>query len=423
MQARNSYTRRAFLKSAAVSGAALALAKYMPAFAQENIAGEINYWHCFTSDQEFQGLEAVMALFGKKYPDVTLIQENIPNTDYMAKFTAAVAAGALPDTAMVVPERFADMHAMNSLVEVTDRVNNWELKQFFPDNCWDGVTSEGKIYGVPAFAFIDWMYYRVDYFEEAGISKPPTTFEEFQEDAIKLTDPAKGRYGFGLRGGNNGQAYVVGMIECFGSPIVVDGKAAIDKPKAMEAVKFWSELYTKYKVAPPSAPGDAYAGIMDAFKTGQTAMVFHHTGSLADLSATLGDKVMTAVLPKGPYNNISFLGYNYNGVCKADNIDAAWAWISYWGENDAAIAFLEKTGYFPASSVIADDERITGNKLYAAAFDSLKVGRLQTSFVGYEDWSANVVLPAYQKVLVGDATVEQAVDEMISGLEKALAAS
>lgn len=418
MQSKNKLSRRSFLKAAAAGGASLALANLLPAFAQAGV--DINYWHHFTSEQEFQGLEAVMALFAEKYPDINLIQENIPNADFMAKYTAAVAADSLPDTTMVASERFPDMNGMESLVDLTERINSWDLKASFPDNCWTGITADEKIYGVPAFSFIDWMYYRVDYFEEAGISKPPTTFEEFQDAAIKLTDPSKERYGFGLRGGGGGQGFVIGMLEAFGSPIVVDGKAAIDKPKAIEAIKFWSELFTVHKVAPPSAPSDAFAGIMEGFKIGQTAMVFHHTGSLADLSTTLGDKVMTAVLPTGPANNISYLGYQYNGMSKADNEDAAWNWISFWGEADPAVAFLEKTGYFPASSVIADDPRVTGNKLYGAAFDSLKVGRVRETFVGYPEWATNVVLPAYQKILVGDATVEEAVDEMIVGLEKAL---
>ena len=420
MQSQTKFSRRSFLKTAAAGSAALALSKAFPAFAQASAAGNINYWHHFTSDTEFAGLDAVMALFAKKYPDIKLTQENIPNADFMAKFTAAVAAGSRPDTVMVAPERFPDMHGMDGIVDITDRINSWDLKKTFPDSSWGSVTADKKIYGVPAFSFIDWMYYRVDYFAEAGISGPPKTLEEFQAAAIKLTDPAKGRYGFGLRGGGGGQSYVVGMIECFGSPIVVDGKAAIDKPKAMEALTFWSELFTKLKVAPPSAPSDAFKGIMTGFKTGQTAMIFHHTGSLTDLSTTLGDKVMTAVLPRGRANNISWLGYQYNGLSKADNAEAAWDWISFWGEADPAYAFLQKTGYFPASSVIASDPRVTGNKMYGAAFESLKVGRLQTTFVGYDDWASNVVLPAYQKVLVGDSTVEQAVDAIIAGLEKAL---
>ena len=51
------------------------------------------------------------------------------------------------------------------------------------------------------------------------------------------------------------------------------------------------------QAAPPSAPGDSFQQLMQAFKTGQTGMIFHHTGSLTEIVDALGDKVMTAPRP------------------------------------------------------------------------------------------------------------------------------
>ena len=104
-----------------------------------------------------------------------------------------------------------------------------------PAQAWAGSTVNGKIYGIPAFTFVDWMYYRKDWFAEKGIA-PPKTYQEFLEAAIKLSDPAKNRYGLSLRGGAGGFKYVLDLIESWGSPIVKDGKMAIDKKKATEAV-------------------------------------------------------------------------------------------------------------------------------------------------------------------------------------------
>jgi multiple sugar transport system substrate-binding protein len=412
-------SRRDFLKAAALGSAGVALAQYLPALAQ---SGSINYWHHFTSDSEFEALEDVLALFAERYPDIAVTQENIPNDDFMARFTAAVAADTRPDTVMVATERFADMVGMGGLVDLTDRINNWELIEYFPENRWGGVTQDGKIYGVPAFTFIDWAYYRVDFFEEAGIAGPPITFDEFLDAAIRLTDESQGRYGFGMRGGGGGQDFITNIIEAFGSPVVVDGQPAIDRDIAIDAIRWYSELYTVHHVAPPSAPGDSYRQIMEAFKTGQTAMVWHHTGSLAEIHGALGDKFMSAVRPAGSDDNHSLtrVSYLYNGIMKEDNLDAAWAWISFWGENDPAIALLEKTGYFPASAAVGDDPRIAENRLYDAALAALEIGLEPTSFVGYPDWSANIALPAFQRILVGEATVEEAVDEMIAGLEQTL---
>ncbi len=414
------FSRRTFLKGAAVSAAAVALAGRLPLTVRAAQSKKISYWHHFTSQSEFDGMAEVIALFKKKAPDIELAPENIPNADYMAKFTAAVAAETRPDTAMIASERLADMVAMNGLIDITERVNKWDQKKYFPANRWEGITQDGKIYGIPAFTFVDWMYYRPDYFAEAGITKVPTTLAEFQDAAIKLTDPAKNRFGFGMRGGGGGAQFVVDMLEAFGSPILKDGKVAIDRAKAIDAMKFWSELFTKYKAVPPSAPGDAYRQIMEGFKTGQTAMVWHHSGSLAEIKGALGDKFRTAVKPTGPAAPTTRVSYLYNGIMKNDNADAAWAWISFWGEADPAIAFLDKTGYFPSSEQVSGDKRITENPLYASAIEAAKVGRLPPSFVGYSGWSTNVALPAFQKILTGSLTVEKAVDEMIVGLENAI---
>ena len=384
-------------------------------------ASKLTYWHHFTSQEEFTGLQKVMALFAQRFPDVALTQENIPNPEYMTKFTAAVMAKSRPDVSMVVAERLPDMLAMDGLVDITARVDGWKNKAFFPADRWLGATSKGKIYGVPAFTFIDWTYYRKDWFAEAGIAGPPATLDEFVTTAKKLTDPSKNRYGFGMRGGPGGAAYLIDLMEAFGSKFVVDGKNAMDRGKALAAVKWYSDLATVHKVVPPSAANDGFRQIMEGFKTGQTAMTWHHTGSLVEMVRALKpEQFGTAAKAAGPAARVARLTYLYNGLMKKDNEQAAWDWISFWGEPDPSIAFLNETGYFPASTEIAKDVRITGNPLYKPAAETLGFGSLPPAFVGMAGWSQNVVLPEFQKVLVGQSTAEKATDAMIKGLDAAI---
>jgi multiple sugar transport system substrate-binding protein len=388
-----------------------------PAFAQ---TASINYWHHFTSTTEFKGLEKVMALFAAKYPGIKLTQENIPNPDYMAKMTAAVMANARPNVAMVTAERLNDLVAMGGLIDLTAKIKAWPRYGEYPEQAWSGCTAGGKIYGIPAFTFIDWMYYRKDWFDEAGIA-PPTTMADFAAAAVKLSDPAKNRYGFALRGGPGGYKWVLDLFEAWGSPIVANGKPAIDRAKAIAALTWYTELLTKQKAVPASAPGDGYRQIMDSFKTGQSAMVWHHTGSFTEVAAAMKPGTWaTAPIPAGPAARIARMSYQFNGISNSTNLDAAFAWLSFWGEPDAAIAFLEETGYFPSSPQIASDPRITANPLYAAAIATTKFGRLPVAFTGVAGWSDNVVQPEFQKALTGRSTPTQAVDAMIAGLAAAL---
>ncbi len=410
------FTRRTALGATA----AASLALVAPSLRAQT-AAKVTYWHHFTSQEEFKGMQRVMELFKQRYPQIALTQENIPNPEYMTKFTAAVMAKTRPDVTMITAERLADMLAMDGLVDVTARVNGWSQKANFPGDRWLGATSKGKIYGVPAFTFVDWVYYRKDWFEQAGISGPPKNLDEFVTAAKKLTDPSKNRYGFGMRAGPGGAAYIIDLIEAFGSPFVIDGKNAMDRAKTLAAIKWFSDLATVHKVVPPSATNDGFRQIMEGFKTGQTAMTWHHTGSLVEMTRALKPSELgTAAKPAGPAARIARLTYLYNGLMKKDAEQAAWDWISFWGEADPSIAFLEETGYFPANAQLARDARITGNPLYKPAGETLSFGRLPPSFVGFAGWSQNVVLPEFQKILVGQQNAEKATDAILKGLDAAI---
>ena len=411
--------RRRLIKGAGAAAALLATSGARPGRAAS--PATTSYWHHLTSQSEFAGLKRVMALFEQQHPMVAIVQENIPNAEFMTKIAAAVVSGSRPDATMVSAERFPDMAAMDALIDLSERIEGWKARDDFAPDAFDGVKRGGQIYGVPAFTFVNWMYYRRDWFEEAGIDGPPDTMEAFLDAARRLTDPARGRFGFGMRGGAGGHAFVIDMIQAFGSPLVEDGEVAIDRGRAIEAVRFYAGLHTRDRVTPPSAPNDSYRQLMEGFRTGQTGMIWHHTGSLREIRDALPEgSVMTAIRPAGPAARIAEVSYLYNGLMSAAEADAAWAWVSFWGESEPALAMLEETGYFPASLRAAADPRIAADDWYVAAVKTLEFGTLPPRFPGADGWGRTVVTPEFQKILIGATTVEDAVDAMIEGLAATL---
>ena len=130
-----------------------------PAAAPASLNGALGYWHTFTSQSEMSGLEKVTKAFADKYPNITIKSENVPNADFMAKFTLAVQGGGKPDSTMASNVRLPDMVAMGGLKDLTARVASWDQRQYLPDSRFKDATIDGKIYGVPSFAFVNWMYY------------------------------------------------------------------------------------------------------------------------------------------------------------------------------------------------------------------------------------------------------------------------
>src|SRR6266566_9466111 len=439
--------RRDFLKTSVLTGSGLLVAACAPqsvappgvsssggsaattkpvavaTIAPANLTGTVSYWHTFTSQSEMDGLDKVTKAFNAKYPKVVVNSENVPNADFMAKFTLAVQGGGKPETVMISSVRLPDMVTMGGLIDLTARVAAWDQRQYLPDERFKDASINGKIYGVPSFAFVNWMYYRADWFKDAGLAAPKS-FDDFQNAAIKLTDPSKNRFGFGMRGAGGGEGYVIEVIRSFGSPIVDDkGQPAMDRQKATDALRWFTDLFTKYKAVPPSVTNDSFQQIMTGFTTGQTAMLWHHTGSLIDVSTALGadsGKFGTLARPAGPAAHIGDVSYSYNGMSDPKNADADWAWIDHWAQPDTQIAFLESTGYFPSSTKVVDDPRIQNNPYYAAAIETLKFGGPAPAFAGSSNWGTTVLLPNFKSTQLGEIKPEEAVDVMMKGLDKAV---
>ena len=60
------------------------------------------------------------------------------------------------------------------------------------------------------------------------------------------------------------------------------------------------------------------------------------------------------------------------------------------------------------------------NPYYAAAIETLTFGGPAPAFAGSSNWGLTVVLPAFQRVLLGEIKPDEAVDVMMKGLDKAV---
>lgn len=375
-------------------------------------SGVVNYWNHFTGSDERKAFDAVTAGFAKDMPAITLKTQTITNEDWMAKYVAAVAAQSGPDALMVTVARVNDMVRIGGLEDITSRMKTWSGAADSASAA-RAFTLKKKNYVVPVFSFIDWMYYRKDWLEAKGIKNPPKNLDEFRRIAIEITDPSKGRYGFGLRGGAGGGGFVPQILQAFNGPLInpTTLRPTLSLAATIDAMNFWVNLYIKDKVVPPTTTGDGYTQMTQAFATGKTGMIMHHTGSFTLLGQTLkyGSEVETAERPMGPKGTMCYTSPLGNGLFKGTkNPDAAWDWITYWGSADAQVDFLKVTGYFPTSKAAAKNSFITGTPQFKPAIAALDNGFADYTFLGYDNWKANVCLPELQKALNGQQTAEAA---------------
>ena len=141
---------------------------------------------------------------------------------------------------------------------------------------------------VPLYGLVYGLYYNKKMFADAGL-KPPTTWQELQTAAKKLTDPAKKQYGMVLEGASYTEsvhfAFIFGR-QNGGQPFDAAGKATFTSDGMVNGVKQYVDLMGKDKVVNPSnvqykngpeAPGD--------FAKGKAAMLMSQNNADNTLQA------------------------------------------------------------------------------------------------------------------------------------------
>ena len=245
-----------------------------------------------------------------------------------------------------------------------------------------------------------------DLFAKAGV-QPPATCEAFVDAAKKLTVAAAAnggtpQYGFGMRGGRGGQ-------DNWG-PFVLSQAAMtpaeLGSPKAVAANQMYVDLMRKDKSVPPSAPNDGFNEIINGFKSGQTAMIFHHIGSSKTMHDTHGDKVSAVPVPACGGKRWTSFGDESNALFKQSKVkDAAWKWMSYLS-GEGNVKFVGATGQMTVTksgvSQVAFQPRFA-----KATSDSLPFAAILPPVPQTSDFVSNVWPTNMQRALNGEITSAQ----------------
>ena len=205
--------------------------------------------------------------------------------DLYNRILTAVTSGDGPDVlnigntwAVTLQETGAFEPVEGSLLEAVGG------KDRFLQTSWSTGGADGKTpTSVPLYGLAYNMYYNTKMFKEAGIEKPPVTWDEFVADAKKLTKDTNGdgkpdQWGFTAAGAsvsaNSHQAFVRGL-QNGGSLFDQDGKPTFDSAEQVKGVKQWIDLMATDKVMSPSdAEISDGAQKVDNLINGKAAMLF-----------------------------------------------------------------------------------------------------------------------------------------------------
>ena len=181
--------------------------------------------------------------------------------DFMAKMQAAVGAGVPPDLGYHTLS-ITQMHSLDIVEDVTDVVDALVAKygEVVPITAAKNAKLDGKWWAVPFISNSGAWFARKDLFEAAGIDiNTLDTFDKRRDAALKISDPSKKVWGWGLTINKSGDGHgvIMDVIQAFGGAITDKSgtKVTFNTPETVAAVKWLQETYGSEKYKPMLPPG------------------------------------------------------------------------------------------------------------------------------------------------------------------------
>jgi multiple sugar transport system substrate-binding protein len=192
---------------------------------------------------------------------------------FSQKVPPAIATKTAPN---LIALNVADLLAYEKAGSVEDlgdffTATGLDKSDFLPSSLQLGF-DDGKQYGIPMQVFDSTnMFWNKDLFTAAGLdpNKPPTTFAELAADAVKLTDPSKNQYGFGMCASAAPQFYAV-FIKGNGGDVVdpSTNKSVLNSAANLATFEYLHTLAFTDGVTPKSTGGVAMDNLMQSGKLG-----------------------------------------------------------------------------------------------------------------------------------------------------------
>jgi len=399
-------------------------------------------WLVKTSPTELPWEKEMIKGFEELHPNVKIQLQTIPYEEMDQRLATMIAGGKAPDiwSTNWADSGFATYQTMGALLDLTPYYER-DAEHFATINpkLMNNYKVDDKLYGIPMLSLGSFLFYNKDLFDQAGLPYPPTNWDDQSWNMDKLLEYAQKlthdvgnaeKQVFGITHSDtlNSKTWLFGgdlfRPEAYTTGVM--GKTEIMKPINVEAITFFQDLMTKYKVSPDQSTLTAASAVGSPFLTSKLAMdITGGWGFWAYKSAEFRWGV--AAVPWHENRSIPLYVDPWNISKTSQHPDEAWEFIKYLTDpKGGAKAYMEATNATPADSSLMDDwykmmADITGMKveeIKEVNEGAIKYGRgSDYHLISKYNVINNTVNQSMGAVWDGKKSVQQGLQEIEKNLE------
>ena len=244
-------------------------------------------------------------------------------------------------------------YAKDGLLYSADEVLSPAVKSDLLPNFVKSGTYQGKMYGMPDLSSARALFYNKTLFAKAKIANPPTTWDEFEADAKKISALGGGVAGYAEPlGPEEAQAeFSIWMVNN-GGDWKTDGKWAINSPQNIETLTFLKKLADEKVTQNNPGKTNRTDGAFSLFSSGKAGMVV----GFSPLQGTLDKdkKVEYGIAPMPTKSGGAPQTYGVTDYLmafkKSGNQAAVKAFYDLYYQPDQVNKFIKAEGFLPVTT-------------------------------------------------------------------------
>lgn len=388
--------------------------------------------HVLTMDQaglKPAEIDQIARDFEASNPDIKVVMEYLGYDYVHDKIVTGMAATPPAYDAVMLDVIWPDEFIKAGyLLDVTNRITADMKTNMFPAS-WNGVTRNGKIYGMPWLMDVKYFMYNQKMLQQAGISAPPKTWEELVDQATTIKQ--KGLVEFPIIWSWNQKEgvvcdYTVLLFGNGGAFLDASGKPAFNNEKGVQVLTWMKQTLDAGLSNPSSVSSDENA-VRDNFIAGKAAFAVNWLFQYSDSNDASKSQIVgqAAFAPMPVFSAGAATGVKGSSVdgssafsimATSPYADQTWKFLTYLSSNEVQTKFSAEM--LPVWQNDFQGEALT--KLLAATSNNpVTVPAFLAQFpyanerptVAYYNEASAALQLAIQEALTGVKSPQQALDE------------